>query len=105
MEIGCKAEKNKIYIFFVGELDEYSSSKVKQKVDKIIDQTTVNQSVIFDFSQTSFMDSTGIGVLLGRYKKLKKLGIKGYVYNPSFQVDKILQISGIYDVMPKYKRG
>ncbi len=105
MDITCKAEKSKIYIYFIGELDEHSSSGVKFTVDSIIDKTATGQSVFFDFSQTTFMDSTGIGVLLGRYKKLKKLGIKGYVYNPSFQVDKILQISGIYDVMPKYKRG
>lgn len=105
MEIESKAEKSKVYIYFVGELDEYSSSSVKIKVDKILDKTEPNYSVFFDFSKTTFMDSTGIGVLLGRYKKIKRLGLKCYVINPSFQVDKILQISGIYDVMPKYKRG
>jgi stage II sporulation protein AA (anti-sigma F factor antagonist) len=105
MEIQSSTDKNSTYIYFIGELDEYSSTITRSKVDKIIDLVKQNQSVVFDFSKTTFMDSTGIGVLLGRYKKLKKLGLKGYVSNPSFQVDKILQISGIYDIMPKYKRG
>ena len=105
MEIQSSIDKNLTYIYFIGELDEYSSTIARSKVDKIIDLVRQDQNVIFDFSKTTFMDSTGIGVLLGRYKKLKKLGLKGYVSNPSFQVDKILQISGIYDIMPKYKRG
>ena len=105
MEIQSSIEKNSTYIYLIGELDEYSSSYTRNKVDKIIDLVSQKSSVIFDFSKTTFMDSTGIGVLLGRYKKLKKLGIKGYISNPSFQIDKILQISGIYDIMPKYKRG
>ena len=57
--------------------------------------------IIFDFSKTSFMDSTGIGVLLGRYKKLKKYGKQSYVTNANFSINKILQISGIYEIMPK----
>ena len=105
MEIEFKIENTKTYIYFIGELDEFSSHIARVKVDKIIDNITQSKTVLFDFSKTTFMDSTGIGMLLGRYKKLKKLGLKGYVSSPSFQVDKILQISGIYDVMPKHLRG
>ena len=47
------------------------------------------------------MDSTGIGVLLGRYKMLKKIGVPIYIQNPSVSINKILQISGIYEIMPK----
>jgi len=47
------------------------------------------------------MDSTGIGVLLGRYKTLKKAGIPIYIQNPSVSINKILQISGLYEIMPK----
>ena len=57
--------------------------------------------VIFNFSKTTFMDSTGIGVLLGRYKLLKKIGIPVYIQSPSVSINKILQISGIYEIMPK----
>ena len=47
------------------------------------------------------MDSTGIGFLIGRYKKAAKLSIPLYVDNPNFAADKILNLSGIYSLIPK----
>ena len=48
-----------------------------------------------------FMDSTGIGFLIGRYKKASRLNIPVYIENPDFAADKILNISGIYSLIPK----
>lgn len=101
MEIKSKLEKSRLIIYFFGELDECTASKTKNDVDKLVDRCSNIKSVVFDFSQTSFMDSTGIGMLLGRYKRLKGNAISVYIANPSLSVHKILQISGIYDVMPK----
>ena len=47
------------------------------------------------------MDSTGIGFLIGRYKKASRLGISVFLQNPDFAADKILNISGIYSLIPK----
>ena len=101
MEIKYKLDKSKIYVYFSGEIDENSASKARMQIDGMLDGTSKFSSAIFDFSNTSFMDSTGIGMLLGRYKKLKKRGIPSYISNPSFAVNKVLQISGIYAVIPK----
>ena len=101
MEIKCKLDKSKIFVYFCGEIDENSASKARAQIDNVLDASGKISVAIFDFSNTSFMDSTGIGMLLGRYKKLKKRGIPSFIANPSFAVNKILQISGIYDVMPK----
>ena len=57
--------------------------------------------VIIDLSQLEFMDSTGIGVMLGRYKKLQSRNIPIYIINPSNQAEKIFQMAGLYDIMPK----
>ena len=46
------------------------------------------------------MDSTGIGMMIGRYKKAKKSLIKVYVNNPSKEISKILELSGLYQIMP-----
>ena len=47
------------------------------------------------------MDSTGIGMLLGRYKKLERLGIPMYVTGTNKQVDKVFFTSGIYEIIRK----
>ena len=51
------------------------------------------------------MDSTGIGVLMGRYKKMKQRGIPIFIANPSVQADKIFRMTALYEVMPKVKEG
>ena len=53
-----------------GELDECSSNAVRMKIDDVLESRDY-LSVTFDFENLSFMDSTGIGVIIGRYKKLK----------------------------------
>ncbi|MBR2337575.1 MAG: anti-sigma factor antagonist [Clostridia bacterium] len=100
MEIKSKLDKSRIYVYFSGEIDEHSANKARATIDNVLENNNF-KVVIFDFSNTSFMDSTGIGMLLGRYKKLKKRGVSSYISNPSFSVNKVFQISGIYDVMPK----
>ena len=52
-------------------------------------------------NELTFMDSTGIGMLLGRYKKLKKIGVPMYIENPTVNVEKMLVLAGIYEVIKK----
>ena len=86
----------------VGELDHHNAEKMRKKLDREILENGA-ETVIFDLSDLTFMDSSGIGVLLGRYKLFatKKLYITGAVES----VDKVLKISGVYTLMPKYKGG
>ena len=90
-----------LFIYLYGELDECSASKTRELIDEIISKPTIKNKVIFNFSNMTFMDSTGIGMLIGRYKKLKAKAIKFYIENPSTPVDKILENSGLYKIMPK----
>ncbi len=83
-----------------GELDEGCVSEIRRKIDTFIDANNIMQFV-FDFSRLSFMDSTGIGMLLGRYKKLKQRNIPVYIAKASGHVDFILATAGIYTIMQK----
>ena len=47
------------------------------------------------------MDSTGIGVLVGRYKRMKSKNIPIFICNPSNHVERIFKMTGLYDLMPK----
>lgn len=89
-----------LYVGLSGELDESSAVYIRNKLDDLFAKTKMKK-VVIEMSELIFMDSTGIGVLLGRYKKLKAQGIPIYIANPAKSIDKILTLSGIYGIMPK----
>lgn len=100
MNIKSRTYNNTLYIMLIGELDEYSASYTRNNLDNLFNQSKFNQ-VIIDLSELDFMDSTGIGVLIGRYKKLKLLQIPIYICNPSLHIEKIFKMTGLYEIMPK----
>jgi len=89
-----------LYISLSGELDESAATHVRNELDTIIVRNSFDR-VVIDMSKLIFMDSTGIGVLIGRYKKLKAKDALIFIANPTAAVDKVLTLSGIYDIMPK----
>ncbi|MBR3863775.1 MAG: STAS domain-containing protein [Clostridia bacterium] len=101
MKIKHRIDKIGLHIYLQGELDEFFQTQVKEQIDNLIENNLNIQSVIFDMSGLTFMDSTGIGILIGRYKKLKKMKIPCFIANPSFSADKVFTISGIYDLIPR----
>lgn len=101
MRIKNRLYNNTLYIMLCGELDEYSAGYTRTIVDNLLDNEKPYRQVIFDSSELEFMDSTGIGVLIGRYKKLKNKNITIYICNPSSHVEKIFKMSGLYEIMPK----
>lgn len=100
MEIKNRIYKNNLYITLSGELDENSANYTREVLDDILDNETFKQ-VIIDLSELEFMDSTGIGVMIGRYKKLKEKNIQIYLTNPNKHIDRIFEMTGLYKIMPK----
>jgi stage II sporulation protein AA (anti-sigma F factor antagonist) len=79
---------------FSGELDHHFAEYARNKIDgELLKATTRN--VIFDFSGLSFMDSSGIGVIVGRYANIKKLGGRMAIICKNQKIFRILEISGI----------
>ena len=100
MDIRYRVENNVLYVMMIGELDEYSASHTRNLLDEIINQKNYD-NVVFDMSSLNFMDSTGIGVLIGRYKILKQKNKDVFISNPTRSVEKIFNMSGIFEIMPK----
>ena len=100
MEIFVTFEKGMIVFRLVGELDEHEAEKARRIMDDAL-LTNNYTAIIFDLSRLSFMDSTGIGVVIGRYKLARKQCKKTYVRNPSAAVDKIFRMSGLYEIISK----
>lgn len=84
-----------------GELDHHSASEMRAEIDKTIDAFHCKH-LIFNFEKVSFMDSSGIGVVMGRYNKLRELGGIVTVSACSSYIDRILSMAGIYTIAPKY---
>lgn len=81
------------------EIDEHSTDKLRRKIDNEITRF-LPRKVVFDFSNVAFMDSAGIGMLLGRYKIAKMLGGQVELLNVNNQVRRVLEISGILKIIP-----
>ncbi len=102
MEIKYVNKDDSVYAELSGELDEYSAEYVRISLDDLLKTTLGGKSkLILDFSKVSFMDSTGIGVLLGRYNKFSKNDIMIYIKNPTSYVNRIFEMTGIYQIIPK----
>ena len=102
MEIKYKKNNDSLSVYIYGELDECSASKAKITLDKLLNDNLNTSKVIFDLSGLSFMDSTGIGLLIGRYKKLKQFNIPLYLSGASVATEKVIELAGLYGIMPKY---
>ena len=81
------------------EIDHHTTEKIRRILDDEIERY-VPSRIVFDFDKVSFMDSAGIGMILGRYKMIRMLG--GYVemINVKPNIRKIFEMSGIPKIIP-----
>ena len=81
------------------EIDHHTTEKLRRKMDYEITRF-MPRKVVFDFSKVTFMDSAGIGLLIGRYKLVKLLGGTTEISHCNKSVSKILEMSGILKIIP-----
>jgi len=94
LESNYYEEDKCLIIKITEEIDECSVQKIRRKADYEIERY-MPKKVIFDFDSVTFMDSAGIGLLIGRYKIANMLGSKVEVTNLNETVRKIFEMSGI----------
>lgn len=94
-------EKNLIIEFLNSELDHHITNEVRDEIDTILDSKLI-KNIIFDFKNIRFMDSSGIGVIIGRYKKISSEGGKVSVVNVNDRVKKIFNLSGMNKIINIY---
>jgi len=103
MEIKYRSTNDGVFAYLSGELDECTAEYVRMSLDTLLKDLSINQNskLVLDFEKVSFMDSTGIGVLLGRYNKFTKNNVEMCIQNATGHVDRILKMTGMYEIMPK----
>ena len=98
MEEQFKVIDHYLMIRLPEEIDHHSSRDISRRADCMILDEDVSH-VVFDFSATRFMDSSGIGVLAGRYRKISCFGGKVYVIHADNHIRKILKMSGLMNLV------
>ena len=86
-----------LVISMIAELDHHLADEMREVIDNVIDERGVND-IIFDFSRIGFMDSAGIGLIMGRYKKIRDRG-NIYVAGAGDGISRILLISGLHKLV------
>lgn len=92
--------KRNLIISLNAELDHHLADEMREVIDNIIDERGVNR-VIIDFSKIGFMDSAGIGLIMGRYKKIRDNGDVSVV-GANESIKRILLISGLHKIVYMY---
>ncbi len=93
--------KNAIIISLNGEIDQYAAAELKGRIDVEI-QSSLKRNVIIDLKSVEMMDSSGIGLIVGRYKLTSSLGGKFAVCNADSNIRRMLELSGITKVIKYY---
>ncbi|GFI21593.1 anti-sigma F factor antagonist [Lachnospiraceae bacterium] len=76
------------------EVDHHGAAGIRECADRLILDDKV-KNIVFDFENTTFMDSSGLGIIIGRYRKISCFGGKVYAINTSERINRILKASGM----------
>ncbi len=90
-----------LVIHITEDLDHHRVIQLRDEADKLIEKERI-RNIVFDFDGVTFMDSSGIGMIMGRYKQVIFTGGKVGVTGVSNGVDRIFRFSGLYKIIEKY---
>ncbi|MEW9095100.1 MAG: anti-sigma F factor antagonist [Clostridiaceae bacterium] len=101
MYLKFENKEDKLLVYMMGELDHHSAEEVRTKIDDRLSREDIKK-LIMDFSGVSFMDSSGIGVVIGRYKKLSHNKGKVCITNVTDSVKRVFELSGMFKIIKVY---
>lgn len=97
----CFEKRGKRLIVYIeGELDHDSAAVMRAEIDNQLRDMALSELII-DMAGVNFMDSSGIGLVLGRYKLMAARGGKVRISRPGKRTDRLMSIAGVYDLMEK----
>ena len=97
-----EAEGQALIIHLPKELDHHNCLPLRYETDLLLEENYIHR-IVFDFSKTEFMDSSGIGVLLSRYKEMAACGGTVAIYGAGARIRRILCIGGVNKLCSQYR--
>ncbi|MDA8212076.1 MAG: anti-sigma F factor antagonist [Clostridia bacterium] len=101
MKVNVERVGNALVARVAGELDMLVAAGFRTQVESALDREAA-RNLILNFTEVSFIDSSGLGAILGRYKRISQTGGIMAIVNPQPQVKRILELSGIMRIMSTY---
>lgn len=87
-------------VWMEGDLDHHCAERVRTELEMLLENPKIKHLVL-NMKNLSFMDSSGIGVVLGRYKTVSKRGGDVVIEQPNVHTDRIFAMSGLYQIIEK----
>ncbi|MBD7936000.1 MULTISPECIES: anti-sigma F factor antagonist [Cytobacillus] len=98
LAINLEIKNNVLCIRLSGELDHHSADELRTKATKMIEEHDIHH-IILNLEQLTFMDSSGLGVILGRYKQVKQKNGEMVVCAISPSVQRLFDMSGLFKII------
>ncbi|MDR3186750.1 MAG: STAS domain-containing protein [Christensenellaceae bacterium] len=96
--------QDSLIIKLYAEIDHFTSKTLRSEIDTLILAGGFS-SVVLDLKEITFIDSTGVGLILGRYKLLRDMNKSLYISSPAPEIDKVLMVSGVYTIVKKLSKN
>lgn len=90
--------ENYLCIRMPEEVDHHGAAGIRESADKLLLDDQV-KNIVFDFEDTTFMDSSGLGIIIGRYRKISCFGGKVYAINANERISRMLKASGMSSII------
>lgn len=94
MEIKTSPDASVVTVYLSGELDHHNAAPMRERVDEYIHRRHP-QTLVLDFSGISFMDSSGIGFVMGRFKLMQSIGGQLQVCGATPRMEKVMRLAGL----------
>ncbi|MCP8966944.1 anti-sigma F factor antagonist [Ectobacillus ponti] len=98
LSINLEVKRDVLCIRLEGELDHHTAEELRTKVTDVLEKNQLHH-IILNLEHLSFMDSSGLGVILGRYKHIKSLGGEMVVCAISPAVKRLFEMSGLFKII------
>ncbi|MDR2655763.1 MAG: STAS domain-containing protein [Oscillospiraceae bacterium] len=94
MAIRVQSAGEVVTAYIIGDLDHHSAKEMREEIDASLERMKP-KLLILDFKDVTFMDSSGIGLIMGRYRLMQMLGGEIRVSNVSAQLRKVMRLAGL----------
>lgn len=93
---------NTLTVKITGDMDHFHVGFLRSEIDRKIREIPI-KNLVFDLSELEFMDSSGVGLLLGRFKRMQEMDGRVFIAGAKPSVERVINISGLHKIIPVYE--